>query len=505
MGEVENLEEAPLFILITTYLGYLILIIFGHLRDFVGKRINPKAYQYLLEYKGYAPLVSDFDSFYSRRLYQRVRDVFNRPVTNVPGRKITVLHRYSLDGNKTFQFTGKSKDCINASSYNYLGFAQSQGPCADAVEQMVRLHGVSYASPRLEGGQSQLLAELERTTARLVGAEDALCISMGFATNSTVIPALVNKGCLIVSDELNHASLVFGARLSQSTIRVFKHNDPESLEQILRDAIAQGQPRTHRPWKKILIVTEGLFSMEGSFCRLPEILAIKEKYRCYLFVDEAHSIGALGPHGRGICDHYGLDPRRVDILMGTFTKSFGAAGGYIAGSKALIAHLRLRAHSPIYAESIPVPLLQQIISATHSILGEDGTKDGQYRVATLAANARYFSQRLRKMGCIVYGDQDSPVIPMLLFNPAKLPAFSRMCLERNLAVVVVGAPATPIVSGRVRFCLSAAHTKQDLDRILEIIDELGDILKFKVSRSNFAQTELSPYGHHVADLLPPCH
>ncbi len=156
-----------------------------------------------------------------------------------------------------------------------------------------------------------------------------MCISMGFATNSTALPALVGKGCLILSDELNHASLVFGARLSGASIRVFKHNDAVSLEAALRDAIAQGQPRTHRPWRKVLVVVEGLYSMEGSIYDLPAVMRLKEQYKFYLYVDEAHSIGALGKRGRGVCEYHGIDPRKVDILMGTFTKSFGAAGGCV--------------------------------------------------------------------------------------------------------------------------------------------------------------------------------
>ncbi|KAI9224556.1 serine palmitoyltransferase [Blastocladiella britannica] len=499
LSEEDHLEEAPLFTLVTTYLGYLVLIAFGHVRDFFGKRLHPKQYSHLLSYKGYAPLVSDFDSFYQRRLYVRIRDCFNRPITNVPGRHVTLLDRYSTDGNKTFTLTGKTKKCLNLSSYNYLGFAQAEGPCADAVEAAVIKYGVSVASPRNEGGTQDLHQELERTVARFLGTEDAMCISMGFATNSTALPALVSKGCLILSDELNHASLVFGARLSQAAVRVFKHNDPADLERTLRDAIANGQPRTHRPWKKILVVVEGLYSMEGSIYRLPEVVALKDRYKFYLYVDEAHSIGALGKRGRGICDYHNVDPRKVDVHMGTFTKSFGAAGGYIAGSRALVNHMRNRCHAPLYAETIPVPVAQQIITSTKIMMGEDGTSDGQRRIAVLSSNARYFSQSLRKLGFIVYGSEDSPVVPLLLFNPAKIPAFSRECLARGIAVVVVGAPATPIVSSRVRFCLSAAHSKEDLDRVLEVVSEVGDRLQLKVSRADRDKIQVMPYGAHLIE------
>lgn len=157
--------------------------------------------------------------------------------------------------------------------------------------------------------------------ARFMGTEDATVVSMGFATNSTVLPAIVSKGCLIISDELNHASIRFGARMSGAMVRSFKHNNMDDLENLLRECISQGQPRTHRPWKKILVIVEGLYSMEGTLVNLPVMMNLKRKYKFYLWIDEAHSVGALGPRGRGVCDYFDIDPRQVDILMGTFTKS----------------------------------------------------------------------------------------------------------------------------------------------------------------------------------------
>ncbi|RKP26350.1 pyridoxal phosphate-dependent transferase [Syncephalis pseudoplumigaleata] len=285
--------DVPLFTLLTTYLSYAILIAMGHVRDFFGKRFRREAYAYLMESDGYAPIISDFESLYTRRLYYRIRDCFNRPVTGVPGRTIKVLGRESDDYNITFRMTGEDREVLNLSSYNYLGFAQSHGACADAVEAALDRYGPAGASTRLDSGTLDLHAEAEELVARFLDQEAATIVSMGFATNSTIIPALVSKGCLIVSDELNHASIVTGVRLSGASIRVFKHNDPEDLELVLRDAISQGQPRTHRPWKKILIIIEGLYSMEGEFADLPTIIALKKKYKCYLFLDEAHSIGAL--------------------------------------------------------------------------------------------------------------------------------------------------------------------------------------------------------------------
>ncbi|CAG8610241.1 12245_t:CDS:2, partial [Acaulospora morrowiae] len=476
-------EEPPYYFLFTTYLSYLVLICFGHLRDFFGKRFRSKNYQHLKEQNGYAPLNSDFDNFYVRRLKLRINDCFNRPVTGVPGRKITLLERETKDYCKTFQLTGNTRECLNLSSYNYLGFAQADGPCADAVEQTVRKYGISTCSPRAEVGSSDLHQKVESLVARFVGKQAAMIISMGYATNSTTLPALVSKGCLIISDELNHSSIVFGSRLSGAFIRVFKHNNMDDLENLLKECISQGQPRTHRPWKKILLIVEGIYSMEGSICNLPKILELKRKYKFYLYVDEAHSIGALGPRGRGVCDYFGVNPNEVDILMGTFTKSFGAAGGYIAANQDIIDNLRVTNHASIYAESMTPLVLQQIYTSMSIIMGEDGTNEGQERLERLAFNARYLSVNLRRLGFIIYGDRDSPIIPLLLFNPAKIPAFSRECLKRNIAVVVVAYPATPMISSRARFCISAAHTRQDLDEILKACNEIGEILQLKISNN----------------------
>ncbi|MEQ2201783.1 hypothetical protein XENOCAPTIV_018034, partial [Xenoophorus captivus] len=204
--------------------------------------------------------------------------------------------------------------------------------------------------------------------------------------------------------------------------------------------------------------------MEGSIVRLPEVITLKKRYRAYLYLDEAHSMGALGLRGRGVVDYFDLDPCDVDIMMGTFTKSFGAAGGYIAGKRELIDYLRCHSHSAVYATSMSPPVVEQIITSMKCIMGEDGTTIGCDRVRWLAENTIYFRQRLREMGFIIYGNNESPVVPMMLYMPAKIGAFGQEMLRRNIGVVVVGFPATPIIESRARFCISAAHSQDLLDR-----------------------------------------
>lgn len=229
--------------------------------------------------QGYAPLNSDFDSFYTRRLKTRMEECFGQPITGVAGRTILLLDRISPDYNHTQILTGNRTRALNISSYNYLGFAQGRGGCADAVEEVIKRYGISTCGARLEGGSNDLHTTTEALVARFVGMEDALLSSMGFATNSTIIPALVGKGCLVISDELNHASIRFGTRISGAHVRMFKHNDMGSLEALLREVISQGQPKTHRPWKKILLIVEGLYSMEGTLVNLPAVIELKKKYK----------------------------------------------------------------------------------------------------------------------------------------------------------------------------------------------------------------------------------
>ena len=288
------------------------------------------------------PLFVTGETFYERYVYRPIRDCFNRPICSKPGGYVDVMEWESKDHNETLQLTGNVINSINVGSYNYLGFAENSGPCIDAVRKTVVEQGASVGSSRNEIGNLRVHDELEALTAEFLGVDDAITFGMGFATNTLNLPNLFNSKCLVLSDEFNHASIILGLRLCNATIKVFRHNDVNDLERRLRRALIEGHPRTRRPFTKALIIVEGVYSMEGTICNLPKLIEIKKKYKAYLYVDEAHSIGSLGPRGRGVVDFYGCNPRDVDILMGTFTKSFAGAGGYIGGSKDLIQHLRIR-------------------------------------------------------------------------------------------------------------------------------------------------------------------
>jgi len=569
-------NHIPFFAAMTTYLGYTVLIFIGHLRDVCAsifrsgryyrnnnhnnsntnntavsadtyksrqardpssrttnalitakstqqRQQKQKQVQELPKPTGpfpsdnlglYAPLLKSWENFYTRRLYHRIQDCFNRPIASRPGAAIRVLERVSWDGNKTMEVLGSldnletlrqrdeytrgehfvlsepadrvSRACLNLGSYNYLGFADDWDvTCRRGVLSSLHQLPISPSSSRAEYGTTSLHVEVENIVAQFLQKDAAMVLNMGFNTNATTIPALMERGDLLVSDELNHTSIVNGARASGAAIRTFRHNDAAHLEKILSTAIVMGRPRTRRPWNKIMVIVEGIYSMEGEYCDLRNIVAVCKKYGAYVYLDEAHSIGAMGPTGRGCCEYTGVDPADVDILMGTFTKSFGGMGGYVAGNKDVIAYLRKKCAGSSFHNALSPVVCQQIISSFKVIMGEDGTDIGKRKLTALRDNSNYFRMRLMDMGLHVLGHFDSPIIPVMLYNPTKIAAFSRECLKRGLAVVVVGFPAVPILMSRARFCISAAHTRVELDRALVEIEEIATLLKLKYNKSTF--------------------
>ncbi|KAK4707064.1 hypothetical protein R3W88_033362 [Solanum pinnatisectum] len=467
---VNNNNNIPyFFITLTTYFSCAIIIAFGKLRHICSLFTNLQGYS----------TISEGHEHFIMQLYNRIEDCFERPICSSPDAWFDVVKRVANDNNKIQKRTKNVSRCLNLGSYNYLGFAAFDEYCSPRTIECLKIFSASTCSTRVDGGTITIHTELEEHVAKFVGKPAAIVFGMGYVTNSAVLPVLIGEGGLIISDSLNHSSIVNGARGSGATIRVFQHNKPSHLERVLRENIAEGQPQNHRRWTKIIVVVEGIYSMEGELCKLSEIVAICKKYKAYVYVDEAHSIGAVGKTGKGVCELFGIDTANVDIMMGTFTKSFGSCGGYIAGSKELIEYLKYTCPAHVYAISISPPAAQQIISAIKVLLGEDGSKRGAQKIARLRENSNFFRSELQKMGFDVLGDYDSPVMPIMLYNIAKLPAFSRECLKQNVAVVVVAFPATPLLLARARICISASHSNEDLIKALEVISRVGDLLGIK--------------------------
>jgi serine palmitoyltransferase len=270
--------------------------------------------------KGYAELFKSWESFYTRRLYHRIQDCWNRPIASAPKAHFDVMERVTTDNNCSFHVTGKTMRCLNLASYNYLGFADDwKVTCRADVMKSVDEWPISLCSSRMDFGTISIHRELEETVAKFVGKEAAMIFSMGYNTNTSTIATIAGPGSLIVSDSLNHLSIVNGARASPAQIRVFRNNDIAHLEEVLREAIVNGQPKHHRPWRQIWVMVEGIYSMEGVICKLADIVQVCKKYKTYLYVDEAHSIGALGATGKGVCEHTGVNPADIGIVHTSFT------------------------------------------------------------------------------------------------------------------------------------------------------------------------------------------
>ncbi len=530
-------------IVVRTYISFLVLFILGYIQQAATffralRSAGTKA-------QGYAPLTTGFDRFFHDNMYNRFTGCFNNAIASAPSNWITVMDRQRRNHRSAWELTGTTTRALNFGSYNYLGFAAAknngaiEGTVLDTLDDLT----ATMSAGGVQFGTSSLHRSLDVEVAQFVQKEAAVCFAMGFATNAAVIPALVTGESLIISDALNHASIVVGSRSVCAKKAVFRHDDMAHLERTVRDAIVEGTP-TGNHWDRILIVVEGIYSMEGTICNLPEIVRIARQYHCLLYVDEAHSIGALGPHGQGVCDyfndrfalfghadrllsehpaaevwgnpllwkgttfsprHYDLDTLRaeheagaptraalerlvgpvdffdeVDLMMGTFTKSFSAVGGYVAGSAPVIARIRRLAYATAVAEPLSPACVRQILGVLHTLSAPpsvDGT--GQRLIRQLSHNTRLFRKELRRRGFHTMGQDDSPVVPLLIYNPIKMGAFHRMALDRGIAIVVVAYPACSLIASRVRFCLSAGHTPEDLAWAIEHIDELGDILDLK--------------------------
>jgi serine palmitoyltransferase len=391
----EEDEFVPAVDAYLVYVSYGMLILLGKLYDTIravfGWVVTWWYRPVVSSSLDYAPLLKSWEDFYTRHVYDRVQDAFNRPIGSNPGAVISVLERASTNHMKTMQVIGPleqhadsrlrsdyengphyttahngaaARRCINLGSYNYLGFADDwQNTCATAVTNCLDDFAPSTSSSRGEFGTTILHEQLERIVADFLGKDDALVLNMGFNVNASVIPTLMNHGDLILSDELNHTSIVAGARGSGAAIRVFGHNDMKSLEHALREAVIMGRPRTRRPWNRIWVLVEGIYSMEGEYCNLRDIVSLCQQYGAYIYLDEAHSIGSMGATGRGVTEYCGVDPADIHIMMGTFTKSFGGMGGYIAADQTIIDVLRERCAASVHHNSLPPVVCQQVITA----------------------------------------------------------------------------------------------------------------------------------------------
>ncbi|MCL5777705.1 aminotransferase class I/II-fold pyridoxal phosphate-dependent enzyme [Limibaculum sp. FT325] len=346
---------------------------------------------------------------------------------------------------------------LNFASYNYLGLNGHPEVVAAAAEAM-RTQGISACASRLVGGERPGHRALEAALAAVHGAESALAFVSGHATNVTTLATLVDREDLVLMDQLSHNSIGEGAKLSGSHRLVFPHNDYDWLDERL------GQVRGQH--RNVLIAVEGLYSMDGDSPDLARLVEIKDRHGAWLMVDEAHGLGVLGPTGRGIAEAQGIDPRRVEIWMGTLSKTLGACGGYIAGSQALIDILRFNAPGFVYSVGLAAPLAAAAAKALEIMLREPE------RVARLRANGQHFLAAARAAGLDTGHAQGTAVTPVILGHSMRAALASHLLHEAGISALPIIYPAVPEKLARLRFFVTSEHVPSQIDHAVATLARL---------------------------------
>ncbi|NLW17428.1 MAG: glycine C-acetyltransferase [Firmicutes bacterium] len=350
--------------------------------------------------------------------------------------------------------TIEGRKVLNMCSNNYLGLANHPA-LREAAKKAIDEYGVGPGAVRSIAGTMSVHEMLDKAVAEFKRVEAALTLQSGFMANLAVIPALVGRGDTIISDELNHASIIDGARLSRAKIKVFQHADMDHLEALLKED-NEG---------KVLIVTDGVFSMDGDIAPLPTIVELAKKYGAITMVDDAHGEGVLGESGRGIVDHFNLHGQ-VDIEVGTFSKAIGTVGGFAAGSAKLIEYLKQRARPFLFSSALTPPDVMATLESI-KILTENSEL-----VDRLWDNGRYFKEEMKKRGFDV-GVSETPITPVMLGEAEVAAEMSKRLFENGVFASKIGFPTVPRGKARIRVMISAAHEKSDLDFALEQFTKVG--------------------------------
>jgi glycine C-acetyltransferase len=356
------------------------------------------------------------------------------------------------------------REVISLSSNDYLGLTHHPR-LRDAALRAVERFGAGSGAVRTIAGTMTLHEELEAELARFKRTEAALTFQSGFTANTGVIPAITGETDLIVSDALNHASIIDGMRLSKAPRKVYPHKDVDGLRAALREATVEGRPGTGEPYRLILVVTDGVFSMDGDIAPLPGIVEAAETYGAAVMVDDAHASGVLGRNGRGTVDHFDLHGR-VAVQVGTLSKAVGVLGGYVAGSAALRELLTQRARPFLFSTSHPPAVAAACLEAIHVF------EDEPELFERLWANTRRFKAELARLGFDT-GVSETPITPVIVGDSATAIRFSDRLFEEGVFATSVVYPTVALDSARLRTIVSAAHTDGQLDRALAAFDRVG--------------------------------
>ena len=348
------------------------------------------------------------------------------------------------------------QQALNFCSNNYLGLA-NHPRMVQAAREAVEKYGVGPAAVRTIAGTMDLHVKLEQRLAAFKGVEAAITFQSGFNANIATIPALVGKEDVIFSDELNHASIIDGCRLSRARTLRYKHCDPDDLEKVMAEQRAS--------FPRALVVTDGVFSMDGDVAPLDKIYEVSQRYEAVLMVDDAHGEGVLGRGGRGIVDHFGLHGK-VDVEMGTLSKAFGVVGGIVAGNPLVVEWLQQRGRPFLFSSAMTVPDTAACIAAVDIL--EESTE----LVDKLWENTNYFKGEMQRLGFDT-GESVTPITPVMLGEAPLAQQFSRDLFENGVFAMSIGFPTVPRGKARIRVMISAAHEKDDIDQGLETFAKVG--------------------------------
>jgi 8-amino-7-oxononanoate synthase len=348
------------------------------------------------------------------------------------------------------------RELLSWATYNYLGMS-GDPEVNEAAKRAIDRFGTSVSASRLVSGEKTIHGELEQGIAGFLGVDDAILFVGGHATNESTIGHLFGPGDLIAHDSLAHNSIIQGAILSGARRRPFPHNDWRALDELLAEI--------RRDYRRVLIAIEGVYSMDGDFPDLPRFIEVKKKHKAFLMVDEAHSIGTMGRTGRGIGEHFGVNPRDVDLWMGTLSKTFGSCGGYIAGTREVVEYLKYTAPGFVYSVGMPPAAVAAALASLEVL------KKQPDRVAKVQANASLFLKLARQRGLNTGWASETPVIPIILGNSMHALLLSRALFERGINVQPILYPAVEEEKARLRFFITSAHTEDQIRRTVDAVAE----------------------------------
>ncbi len=364
----------------------------------------------------------------------------------------------TVEGPQGAWITVDGKNVLNLSSNNYLGLANDLRS-KTASHNAIDTYGVGPAAVRTIAGTTTLHKDLEQKLAQFKGVESTISFQSGFCANLAVIPAIVGKEDVVFSDELNHASIIDGCRLAKTRVVRYKHGNPEDL---------QAKIKVEKDIERKLIITDGVFSMEGDIAPLPDIVEIAEEYNAITMVDDAHGEGVLGRGGRGIVDHYNLHGK-VDIEVGTMSKAFGVVGGYIAGTKRLTGYLVQKGRPFLFSSAATAADVAACISAVDTLNKSD------YLVKKLWSNTIFFQDRMKQLGFNI-GITETPITPVMIGDAKVAKDFSQKLFNVGIFAQSIGYPTVPAGKARIRVMLSATHSEKDLTWAIDHFENIGKSL-----------------------------